>query len=459
MSIRARLTIALGLLLLATIIAMISALLFDARHRVETEVSSSVQTAATLLESSLAAIEHDPNHDARVRQLMSRLQDLRHFRLYLQSEGRDSAQQKTSGSADALASLFAVDPGEPVRLDVRTNGRVIDTLVIEPARNDEFLEVLETIRRLAFYAVGLAAAAFTITTWLINRSLAPVHALDAAMHEMEAGNYDVGVPQNGPPEIARICSQLNTLAQTLQRSRAENQRLSTEMVRIQDEERRDIARDLHDELGPFLFAFRATGTALNTQIAAETIDRPRIQILTGDMNSHVQSLQETNRRVLHQLSPVGLTELGLSNALLSNVGLWRRQPDMCTITLETADGIDALDTTIATTIYRVVQEGLTNAVRHADASLVAITVQFADCVPAQSGAPRSIVVTVLDDGEGVADEIQPGFGLKGMRERVIALGGTLRVEREGNRGTRVEARIPLVVSDSSDNQHWEYFSP
>ena len=449
MSIRARLTIALGLLLLSTIVAMISALLFDARHRVETEVGSSVQTATTLLRSSLAAIEHDPDHNARIHKLLAQLQDLRHFRLYLESEGRDSAHQKDSSRTDALASLFSVEPGNPVRLDVRAGGRSVDTLVIEPVRNDEFYEVLETIRRLAAYAIGLAAAAFTITTWLINKSLAPVHALDTAMHEMEAGNYDVGVPQNGPPEIARICTQLNTLAQTLQRSRAENQRLSTEMVRIQDEERRDIARDLHDELGPFLFAIRATGSALNAQIAADSIDRARVQGLTADMNSHMQSLQETNRRVLHQLSPVGLTELGLTRALLSNVELWRRQPDMCAITLHTDDGIDALDATVATTVYRVVQEGLTNAVRHAGASIVKITAVFADGRAGQCGSGKSIVVTVLDDGEGLPDETQPGFGLKGMRERVIALGGTLRVAREGDHGTRVEAQIPLDASRQS----------
>lgn len=444
MSIRARLTIALGLLLLSTIVAMISALLFDARHRVETEVSSSVQTAATLLESSLAAIEHDPNHGARVHQLMDRLQDLRHFRLYLQSEGRSSAAQKDSGSADVLAALFAVEPGDPVRLPVRASGRIVDTLVIEPTRNDEFFEVLETIRRLAVYALGLAAAAFTITTWLINRSLAPVHALDTAMHEMEAGNYDVGVQQDGPPEIARICTQLNTLAQTLQRSRAENQRLSSDMIRLQDEERRDIARDLHDELGPFLFAIRATGAALSNQLAADPLDRQRLHALTADIVEHMDSLQETNRRVLQQLSPVGLSELGLSAALLAIVELWRRQLDNCEITLSCDAGIDHLDTTIATTVYRVVQEGLTNAVRHGGAGAIDICVKWAVSDPNNGGgsAKRYITVTIVDDGEGIPDEMRPGFGLKGMRERVQALGGTLQFASQGERGTRVAAHIP-----------------
>lgn len=444
MSMRARLTIALGLLLLATILAMISALLFDARHRVETEVSSSVQTAATLLESSLAAIEHDPHHDARVHQLMGRLQDLRHFRLYLQSEGRSSAQQKQSSSADTLAALFGVVPGDPVNLPVRADGRVVDTLVIEPARNDEFFEVLETIRRLAVYAIGLAAAAFTITTWLINRSLAPVHALDSAMHEMEAGNYDIDVPQDGPPEIARICTGLNTLAHALRRSRAENQRLSTEMIRLQDEERRDIARDLHDELGPFLFAIRATGSSLSQHLKTDQLDRKRLTALTTDMIDHMDSLQETNRRVLQQLSPVGLTELGLSASLLAIVELWRRQLDNSVIALACDDGIDNLDTTIATTVYRVVQEGLTNAVRHAGASRIEIEVKWSahNANDGHKNAPQRVAIEIRDDGEGIADETRPGFGMKGMRERVQALGGTLRFESEGHRGTRVVAQIP-----------------
>ncbi len=445
MSIRARLIIGLGLLLLSTIGAMVTAMLVDARARVSSEVASSIRTTETLMRSALEPIERGEGDASQLAPLVSGLQHLRHVQIYLKSARPLSEDAPPMSDREAWAEYIAGVPGPTVTVPVVIKGKHVDTVVIVPQSADEMEEVLETIGRLSVYALIFAAAAFPLTGLLINRALEPVHALGTAMHAMESGNYDIGITQQGPPEIARICSQLNRLAAALKKTRAENQRLSTAMVRIQDEERRDIARDLHDELGPFLFSIRATGAALIRKFQKPEFDVSKAVDLTENILEHVDSLQATNRRVLQQLSPVGLSELGLKGVLRANIDMWKRQPHSCDVEIELEGDLDALDETISTTVYRIVQEGVTNALRHANPTVVRASVVAED---GSGDGPGEVRIEIRDDGLGLPDETQPGYGLRGMHERVGALGGELTISpsENDNGGTLLRARIPLAAA-------------
>ncbi len=449
MSIRARLIIGLGLLLLSTIGAMVTAMLIDARTRISSEVASSMRTTETLMRSALEPIQKGESSPAQLPALIAGLQHLRHVQIYLKSGQPAAEEPPPMSEREAWAEYIAGVPGSPVNVPVEINGKLVDTVVIVPQSADEMEEVLETIGRLSVYALIFAAAAFALTSLLINRALEPVHALSTAMQAMESGNYDIGLPQQGPPEIARICSRLNALAAALKKARAENQQLSSAMVRIQDEERRDIARDLHDELGPFLFSIRATGAALIRKFQKPSFDTSKAVELTEKILEHVDSLQTTNRRVLHQLSPVGLSELGLSGVLRANIEMWQRQPHECEVELTLDGDLDSLDETISTTVYRIVQEGVTNAFRHAGASKIKVAVTTTDGAPTE---PGEVHVTIHDNGHGLPQESEPGYGLRGMHERVSALGGSFKIAGEpADGGTLLDARLPLHVTREEPN--------
>lgn len=444
MSIRMRLILALGALLAATIIAMIAALLFDSRDRVRDEVTSSMRVTETLLRSSLGSLEGASDVRSRVEALVQSLQNLRHVEVALASSKSAVAVKRDDRHPPDVRFTLVEEPEfETVVVPVVVAGRQADAIIITAQAGDEMNEVWETIARISLYALGLAAAAFILTSLLINRALSPVHDLGRALHLLEEGDYNIAVPQSGAPEIAAIGVQVNALAGTLRKARDENRSLSTAIVRAQDDERQDVARELHDELGPHLFAMRASSAALVRALEQDKTESGRAVAHAHDVQEQVDALQKTNRRVLQQLSPIGLDELGLTRAIAAIVSVWRRQQPDCEIVLNACGGLDALDRTVALTVYRMAQEGLTNAFRHAGASRIEIDIERREPAPDDS-APASIRIEIRDNGVGLAEEAEDGFGLRGMRERIGALGGSLSVLTPDEGGTTLQASLPAA---------------
>jgi two-component system sensor histidine kinase UhpB len=154
----------------------------------------------------------------------------------------------------------------------------------------------------------------------------------------------------------------------------------------------------------------------------------------------VNALQQSNRRVLEKLRPAGLTELGLHEALGALLRLWgESHPD---VAIETAISLSLGDTgeTADLTIYRTIQEALTNVFRHAGATCVTVIVEPVEPASGLTGRGGALV-RVRDNGSGLRPDHKLGFGLTGMRERILALGGSLTIASADN-GVTVEAVIP-----------------
>jgi two-component system sensor histidine kinase UhpB len=165
----------------------------------------------------------------------------------------------------------------------------------------------------------------------------------------------------------------------------------------------------------------------------------------GAMLDQVNALQQFNRRVLEKLRPVGLMELGLREALGALLRLWREaHPDVAIETM-ISPSVDATGDTSDLTIYRVVQEALTNVFRHASATRIKVAIEpMPHPLAPKRDAAGSVLVRVQDNGSGFASEPGLGFGLIGMRERVMALGGSVTVASTDG-GVIVEAIIPNGV--------------
>jgi two-component system sensor histidine kinase UhpB len=208
----------------------------------------------------------------------------------------------------------------------------------------------------------------------------------------------------------------------------QNRLLQTRLQCIQEEERGELARDLHDEVAPFLFAVSADASLIRQSAAAKNlagIDARAEGILTS-----VRHMQKHLRHVLTRLMPDVLLDLGLCGAIETLVHFWQsRRPDI-DFTLH----VDAepLDDRRAAVAFRVVQESLSNAVRHADPTHIEIRVE---------NTALGCVIEVADNGAGMPPEPGPkGLGLLGMRERVQAIGGRFSVEnRACSRGVAIRA--------------------
>ncbi|MGQ0673377.1 MAG: ATP-binding protein [Hyphomicrobium sp.] len=446
MSIQLRLTLALGLVLSLSLFAMIAALLLDAGPRLQSEIASGMRIAESVVRSSVGPIEEASRPQEILARLVEGLQHQRHVRVSLESGSTDVRTSDAGLSPDSnVPSWLALQTVEPVRVPVHSQGKVIGAVIVAPAGYDEMQEVWDTIGRIAGYGLLFSIGAFLVTSLLVRRAIAPIYDLDRAMHLLEAGDYDVEVARQGPPEIAAICTRLNRLAAALERSRNENRQLSVGVIRIQDSERREVARELHDELGPHLFSIRANGGMLR---GALDRDPPQIESAlrkTAAILDAAEALQQTNRRVLQRLSPVGLRELGLAGAIRALVTSWRKEMPDIAVHLDIDQHIDGFDDTTGLTIYRVVQEGLTNAFRHAGATRIAVFVERVSRASEHEQADQRVSIRIEDNGEGLPDEMAEGYGLKGMRERVGLLGGTLSISRNGERGTQVVAIVSALA--------------
>jgi len=222
---------------------------------------------------------------------------------------------------------------------------------------------------------------------------------------------------------------------------ASNRRLAQQYVRLQEAERKSLARELHDELGQYLNVIKLDAVGIRDgRFAMEAAFRERAAAIVVNCD-HIHAALAA---LLRQLRPVGLDDLGLGAALEHCVDTWRpRLPDV-KLDLSVAGEFSDLDETLTLTAYRVVQEGLSNIAKHAGAREVRLRL---DRSRSGSNGADFINITVADDGAGANSEVHTrGLGLIGMRERVAALGGRLEITSAPGRGFELKAQIPVDLS-------------
>jgi len=279
----------------------------------------------------------------------------------------------------------------------------------------------------------LAAMSAYFTT---GSAIRPLGALQQGLTRLRRGDYETMIPTAGPPEIRKSCEEANELARTLRQLSQDNRDLLRKIVSLQDDERRELARELHDELGPLLFAIRANATAL-----AESADDGQVgpgSPVHGILQAG-EALQQANRRILEGLSPLYVGELGLEQSLKTLLRNAEAQAPHLEVTARLDTRLNRIDGLLSQTAYRVIQESVTNVLRHAQATHMEVDAGIDG---------KDVTIVISDDGVGFPPKHDFGRGLTGMHERVRALNGTFEVVREQGR-TMVRCRLPTeqVVDD------------
>jgi two-component system, NarL family, sensor histidine kinase UhpB len=235
-------------------------------------------------------------------------------------------------------------------------------------------------------------------------------------------------------ELQRRCLAEERAAAAL----AENRRLAQQYVQRQESERKALARELHDELGQYLNAIKLDAVGIrNEAIAGGEAVRER----AGAIVENCDHVHGALAALIRQLRPVGLDELGLEAAIEHCIDTWRPRLSGTQLRLSVAGDLSQLPEAVGLTIFRLVQEALTNIAKHAPARHAVIVLAHT------GGDSDAVEVIVTDDGPGVdLDTPTAGLGLIGMRERVAALEGTLEVRSSPGAGFELKARIPATVS-------------
>src|ERR1700761_5723799 len=313
----------------------------------------------------------------------------------------------------------------PVTID----GRRVGDILFAPDISADVFEKWAGFLAIVLSATVVLSLTAAIAYFTAGAVLHPLLDLANGLTRLRAGRYGEPIPVTGPPEIQSSCIEANELARTLGSLVDDNRALLHQVVSLQDTERQQLAGELHDELGPMLFAIRANSTVLQERIPSRDVD---LQAPLDGMLQAAEALQSTIRRILDGLHPLYLDDLGLARSLGRLIENFSAQAPGLRIRMHVDAELEGLDALFAHTVYRVVQEATTNVLRHAHAKSAEVSATV------EGG---QIIVQVSDDGVGLPEKIAFGRGLSGMRERLRALGGSFELFRTEQR-TSVCCRLP-----------------
>ena len=290
----------------------------------------------------------------------------------------------------------------------------------------------EARRLLSVTALALGGLCLAVYAALA-RALRPTHAIRSGLERLAANDLSARLPSFDLAELSAVSDVFNALAQKLEATLAERSALTRKLIAVQDDERRRLARELHDEFGQSLTAIAAQAAA--AAISAELGVSRRLGRVPQHL-AHDSGNDGDAARSAGAPAPARCRGTGAGSEPESLVASWNGfEKGRMRFEIAIEGNPDDLPPSVCANLYRVAQEAITNSAKHAQAR----------CVRLRLEARRAdIVLSVEDDGETAygAPAQKAGMGLLGMQERVVSLRGTLRFERRASGGARLVATIP-----------------
>ena len=447
LSLRAKLILVFVLIDLIAALLLGAVAIVKARTSTRVEIAASMALAETLVDESIrlsqqqspmaSLAEHIPTRQRLMRHVRLSVRDAAGLPMELSPEPAGAPRVSDREPAPAWFSALIAPPIERRELPVVVGGIRLGSVLITGEAGDEIAEAWDNIVAVTAAGAALNVAVIALLYVLFGRVLRPLTGLAHGMRDLEVRNYDVRLARPDARELGAIADRFNSLAQALDALRAENAALHRRLITAQDDERRHTALELHDEVGPCLFGLKANASSIAT-LAGERADAAAgIAERAREMLDVIDHLQAINRSLLGRLRPMALGNVPLGDLLSEVVRERARQNPDIRMTFAPGAVRASYGEPIDLTIYRCVQESLTNAIRHAQATRVDIALGEAKGTP-------TLRLLVEDDGRGI-DLLAPrGHGLRGMQERVQALGGRCAIEAPPRGGARICIDIPLA---------------
>jgi len=429
-------------------IGALAAMIGQARSRVVAERSSAADLAEQLIDATIADLPiegRDPME--RLARMVDSLPSLRHVRLLVQRPGGDNSPPATH-SRDTpplwFSDLVRPAPWQKQHAVTR-DGQPVGEVVIVGNPDDEIAELWGEMR----FGVGLLLALMTVfvivVSWLVSRALRPLALLSQGLDRLGSGDFTTSLPSFDAAELKDVGVKFNNLAKSLQQISGDNRFLIGQLISLQESERKTLAGELHDELGPCLFGIKAQA-AFIVRPAPGTVAEDHAKTIL----SLVDDMQSLNRRILRRLRPIALGELGLGAAIGQLVEDWQIRAPEIEWSWRIAKFATQPDESLALTAYRVVQECLTNSARHSAATKVIVEIdtghahEFPQTRWHGMADDAVLQVVVRDDGRGFAQPICPGFGLLGIQERVESIGGVVEFGNGDGDSAQIVVLLPLI---------------
>ncbi|MFW5431230.1 MAG: histidine kinase [Methylophilaceae bacterium] len=448
MSLRLRLNLLITLLMLLFMAGVGSLLLKGAKSSIQESVEAATHVTTQLLDtvilSSNQNLEWGYTHDV-LKRFLEQLGHVRSNEIYLYDSHRRQIYKSPPSeykSEEKPPQWFytMLDPKEePVSRHIRY-GR----LEVRPDPGGTIRESWTKMRSLFWIGLGFFLALNLAVYWMLGRLLRPLQPILGTINKMEKGDLTARLPAFALPEFEKIGHSLNRMAESLavERELEENRQLTHVIQKHIEEERRSLARELHDGLGQHVTAIKTFAVAIASQTKEKA---PEVATSAQTIVQSANHIYDGMHNIIKQLRPGSLDNLGLEETLKDLVrGVQSQYADL-TISLNLSGKLNDLGETLNINVYRIVQESINNAIKHAQASELNIDLALTN--------NDSLQLTIKDNGQGMdidAVDQSNHFGLLGMRERVQGFHGSFGINSEIGQGTIIDINIPQATQTGTE---------
>lgn len=428
--------------------------ILNTRSATRVEIEASLEVAQGFAGATIRDLAHKGRLDQLSERLPQELRSLRHVRLLLMADGKLTMLAPSTVNGEHVSrwapKWFAalVGPGTSSRsIRVVSASRADPVIIIgEPA--DEIAEAWRDFASLAIIWITLDGLVLVILYSVLGRVLDPLASLARGMQSLKGGRYATRLKPSRVKEIALITDRFNGLAGNLDGAREENSRLYRQLITTQEQVRREIAHELHDEAGACLFGIAANASSIKT--FSDKLATPHTSEIgehVGEILTSADRLKAMNRTILKQLRPGPIGQVNLSQLIKELVSGLQRTHQETQISAKVGDLAKSYGEGIDLTLYRCVQEGVAAAVRKGKAKTISIDISDQKTPNRgdrkQSPARPMLRAVLRFDGIGFPASRPKDLTLATMAERVRALGGSCTVKSSRSKGTTIRIDIPI----------------
>jgi two-component system sensor histidine kinase UhpB len=452
-SVRTHILVAIGAVNLLAVLVAGALLIVNTRVATRLEIESSFEVAQRLVDATVEDLAAQGKLQEIGDHLPYTLKHLRHVRIMLVdsfgnltvvSRAPDLVNGKPVKQWVPKWFKSLVGPKLVRRTVLLSSANSTIPVIIAGDPTDELAESWREFYTFILAWVGLNALILLALWAALSRVLNPLVMFSRGLLNLEAGAYATRLKPPKQKEIALLTNRFNTLAGALGTARDENGRLYEELMLVQERERRDIAHELHDEAGPCLFGITANAASIKTLAEDLPSNRSEVEQRVDQIQSIAERLKLMNRALLKKLRPGSLGRVGIAELVDELIASFHGLHPDTRIAASVGRLAQSYGEAIDLTLYRCIQEGVTNALRHGRGGN--ISVELGEQRVNGKGSKRSqqsLCLTVHDDGEGFDASAPKGFGLSSMTERVRALGGTLAIKSTPAGGTTITVVLPV----------------
>ncbi len=431
-----RYQISIRILLISLCIFFIGGIggIWQARQSIAKEVDSSINLALQLIKMG---IDNNPKYQLNGLPKLPNLEQTRHLTIQLKSAAgkiinlthQANSNQKNDPTPRWFINLV-LSKYPKAEYQIKTLDNKTLTLIIQANPMDEIAEVWQETRGFFSLLFSLVLLTFLSVHLVFNKSLQTIHTIIEHLKGIEKGNYQKKLAYFSTEEYNNIAIAINHMTDVLNHSQQQNHALTQHSLEIQEEERQHLSQELHDELGQSLTAIKVMAVAADH----ENADISQITRAIIEICDHLTTVVSS---MMKQLHPLMLTELGLKATLEDLLYHWEIKSSPTLFSLQCDNGVDKITPTIIIHIFRIIQESLTNIIRHAKANHVIISLEI-------KTKPNKLYLIISDDGQGCdLNQMNGGFGLLSMEERVKLLDGDFELHSQINQGMKIIVSIPL----------------